>query len=57
MGEMKNVYKILVQKSEGRRPLRKPRHRWKDIKMDFREDVDWIHVARIGNGGGFLCTW
>jgi hypothetical protein len=40
MGEMKNVYKIWVQKSEGRRPLRRPRHRWKDIKMDFREDMD-----------------
>jgi hypothetical protein len=28
MEEMRNVYKILVRKSEGTRPLGKPRHRW-----------------------------
>jgi hypothetical protein len=28
MGEMRNPYKILVRKPEGRRPLRRPRHRW-----------------------------
>jgi hypothetical protein len=49
--EMRNVYKILVGKPEGKRPLRRPRHRWEDnIKMDLREirfeGVDWIHLAQ-----------
>jgi hypothetical protein len=30
MGEERNVYKVLAGKSEGKRPFRKPRHRWKD---------------------------
>jgi hypothetical protein len=35
---MGDVYKILVGKSEGQRPLRIPRHRWEDdIKMDLEE--------------------
>jgi hypothetical protein len=35
---MKNVYKILVEKPEGNKPLRRPRHRWEDnIKIDIRE--------------------
>jgi hypothetical protein len=40
MGERRNVrvYRILVGKPEGRRPLGRPRPRWKDnIKMDLRE--------------------
>jgi hypothetical protein len=34
-GKIRNVYKILVGKSEGKRPLGRPRHRWEDIKMDL----------------------
>jgi hypothetical protein len=50
MREMIDVYKILVGKSEGKRPLRQPRHRWEDyIKMDIREigweGVYWMHLA------------
>jgi hypothetical protein len=30
MGEMRNVYRILVGKPEGKRPLAGPRHRWED---------------------------
>jgi hypothetical protein len=38
MGEMRNAYNILVGKSEGKRPLGRPRHRWEDyISMDLRE--------------------
>jgi hypothetical protein len=38
MGEMKNVYKILVGKHDGKRPLGKPRRRWEDnIRMNLRE--------------------
>jgi hypothetical protein len=29
-GEMRNMFKILVGKSEGKRPLERPRHRWED---------------------------
>jgi hypothetical protein len=38
MGEMRNAYKIFVREHEGKRPLRKPRHRCMDnIQMDHRE--------------------
>jgi hypothetical protein len=38
MGEKGKVYKVLVGKSEGKRPLGRPRHRWEDgIRMDLRE--------------------
>jgi hypothetical protein len=45
MGEVRSAYNILVGRSEGRRPLGRPRHRWEDnIKMDLGEigfgDVD-----------------
>jgi hypothetical protein len=41
-----NAYGILVGKSEGKRPLRRPRRRWEgNIKMDLRErrwdGMDW----------------
>jgi hypothetical protein len=37
-GEGRNVYRILVGKAEGKRPLERPRRRWEDgIKMDLRE--------------------
>jgi hypothetical protein len=38
MREGKNMYRVLVGKPEGKRPLERPRRRWEDgIKMDFRE--------------------
>jgi hypothetical protein len=38
MGEERNVYKVLMGKPEGKRPLVRTRHRWEDgIRMDFRE--------------------
>jgi hypothetical protein len=45
------VYKVLVGKPEGKKPLGKPRHRWEDgIRMDLREiglgGVDWIQLAQ-----------
>jgi hypothetical protein len=37
MGWMRNAYKILVRKSEGKRPLRKLRHRWEEnIGMNLK---------------------
>jgi hypothetical protein len=51
MGEERKVYKVLVGKPEGKRPLGRPRRRWEDgIRMDLREmglgDVDWIRLAQ-----------
>jgi len=38
MGERGGVYRILVGKPEGKRPLGRPRHRWEhNIKMDLQE--------------------
>jgi hypothetical protein len=47
MGEERKVYKVLVGKLEGKRPLGRPRRRWEDgIRMELREiglgGVDWI---------------
>jgi hypothetical protein len=51
MGEERKVYKVLVGKPEGKRPLGRPRCRWEDgIRMDLREiglaGVDWIRLAQ-----------
>jgi hypothetical protein len=51
MGEEREVYKVLVGKPEGKRPLGRPRRRWEDgIRMDLREiglgGVDWIRLAQ-----------
>jgi hypothetical protein len=38
MGERKSVFRVLVAKLEGKRPLGRPRRRWEDyIKMDLQE--------------------
>jgi hypothetical protein len=38
MGEGRGVYRVLVARTEGKRPLGRPRRRWEDnIKMDLRE--------------------
>jgi hypothetical protein len=53
MGEKRKVYKVLVGKPEGKRPLGRPRHRWKDrIRMDLREIVlgVWIGFDWLGKG-------
>jgi hypothetical protein len=54
MGEKRNVYRLLVRKPEGKRPVGRPRHRWVDnIWMDLGEvgwgDVDWIGLAQDRN--------
>jgi hypothetical protein len=38
MGEERTVYRVLVEKPEGKRPLGRPRRRWEDgIRMDIGE--------------------
>jgi hypothetical protein len=50
MGEGRNLYRVLVGKPEGRRPLGRPRRRWEDgIRMDLEigwGGVEWIHLAQ-----------
>jgi hypothetical protein len=51
MREERKVYKVLVGKPEGKRPLGRPRRRWEDwIRMDLREiglgGVDWIRLVQ-----------
>jgi hypothetical protein len=51
MGEKRNLYRLLVGKPEGKRPLGRLRRRWIDnIKMDLGEigwgGVDWIGLAQ-----------
>jgi hypothetical protein len=59
MGEERKLYKVLVGKPEGKRPLRRPSHRWEDgIRRDLREiglgvwiGFDWLMIE---TGGGLL---
>jgi hypothetical protein len=51
MEEERNVYRVLMGKSEGNRPLGRPRHRQENgIRMDLRDigqgSVDWIQLAQ-----------
>jgi hypothetical protein len=54
MGEGRGVHSVLVGKSEGKRPLGRPRRRWEDnIKRDLQEVGggcgDWMERVRYGN--------
>ena len=50
MGEGRGVYRVLVGKPEGKRPVGRPRRRWEDIiKMDLQEvgeGGDWMELAQ-----------
>jgi hypothetical protein len=51
MGEDRKVFKVLVGKPEGKRPLGRPRRSWEDgVRMDLREigmvGVGWIRLAQ-----------
>jgi hypothetical protein len=44
MGQRRDVYRVLVRKPEGKRPLGRPRHRWEDnFKMGLQE-VRWYVI-------------
>jgi len=50
-GEGRGMYRVLVRKPEGKRPMGRPRHRWEDnTKMDLQEvgcgGMDWIELAQ-----------
>jgi hypothetical protein len=50
MGKGRDVYRVLVGKPEGKRPLGRSRRRWENnIKMDLQEvgcgGTDWIELA------------
>jgi hypothetical protein len=50
-GEERSVYRVLVGKPEGKKPLGRPRRRWEDnIRMDLQEvrcgGMDWIGLAQ-----------
>ena len=50
-GERRRLYRVLVGKPEGERPLERPRHRWEgNIKMDLQEVgcgvIGWIDLAQ-----------
>jgi hypothetical protein len=51
MGEKKSAYSLMVIKSEGNRPLGRPRRRWvNNIRMDLGDvgwgDLEWIGLAQ-----------
>jgi len=59
IGEMRNVYKILVRKPEKKRPLRRPKHRWEDnIRLNLKEEVGRVQIGfiwlSIGKSSGLL---
>jgi len=62
MVERRGVYRVLMGKPEGKRPLGRLRHGWEDnIKMDLQEVECGVWTVsrwlRIGTGGGHLCVW
>jgi hypothetical protein len=50
MGEIRNPYKTLVGKPEGKIPLGRSRQRWENVRMDLTDSrwevVDWIHLVQ-----------
>jgi ribosome biogenesis protein Nip4 len=51
MWERRRLYRVFVGKTEGKRPLKRPRRRWEDnIKMEFQEVgggvMDWIELVQ-----------
>jgi hypothetical protein len=54
LGKGRSVYRVLVGKPEGKRPLGRPRRRWEDnIKAHLQDigcdDMDWIELAEDRN--------
>ena len=52
MGKRRGIYRVLVRKPDGKRPLGRDKHRWKDnIKMVLQKvgcgGMEWIELAQI----------
>jgi len=61
MGEERGLYRVLLGKPEGRRPLGRPRRRWVDnIRMDLQEVgcvyIDWIGLVQDRDRWGTLVS-
>ena len=61
MGDRRGVYKVLVGKPEGKRPLGRPRRRWENnIKMDLEEvgceGMEWIELVQERDSWRALVT-
>jgi hypothetical protein len=59
MGERRGVYRVLVGRPEGKRPLGRPRRRWEEsIKLELREigmdGANWIRMVKDRSSGGLL---
>jgi hypothetical protein len=55
MGEIRNGYRIFVEKREGNRPVGRPRRRLVDnIRMDTVAGMDWIDLAKVRGQWGAL---
>jgi hypothetical protein len=59
MGKGRDLYRVLVGKPEGKKPLGKTMHRWENnIKTDLQEmgcgGMYWIELTQDGTGGGHL---
>jgi hypothetical protein len=59
MGEERKVYKVLVGKPEGKRPLGRSRHRWENGIRTYLREIGWevwirFDRLRIGTGGELL---
>jgi len=48
MGEERGVYRVLVWKSEGRRPVERPRRRWVDNNIMDLQEVGCVYMDWIG---------
>ena len=60
MGDRRGVFRVLVGKPEGKRPLGRPRRRWEDnITLDLQEvgcgGMDWIELAQDRDRWGGTC--
>jgi hypothetical protein len=54
MGDERKVYRVLVRKPEGKRPLGRLRHKWEDgIRMDLRE-IGWCGEGGLWSASSWL---